>query len=101
MREEELIGKIREMANSAEQRTSMALLVRGRVRRGRPARPLPEPVSREAVKVAEERLGFPLPPLLGALWVEVGNGGFGPGYGLFGLEGGHEDDVQKLTLPEL
>jgi hypothetical protein len=39
--------------------------------------------------------------LLTRLYVEVANGGFGPGYGLFGLEGGFTEEVQRLTLVEL
>jgi hypothetical protein len=46
-------------------------------------------------------MGFSLPPLLGRLWVEVANGGFGPGYGLLGLNGGCAADVVNLTLPDL
>jgi hypothetical protein len=34
---------------------------------------------------AEAALGFALPPLLRRLYVEVGNGDFGPGYGLIGV----------------
>jgi hypothetical protein len=30
-------------------------------------------------------MGFSLPRLLARLWVEVANGGFGPGYGLLGV----------------
>jgi hypothetical protein len=50
-------------------------------------------------------LGFPLPPLLRELYTQVGNGGFGPGYGIFGLEGGYIDpdiinDFQGGTLVE-
>jgi hypothetical protein len=63
--------------------------------------PLPSTVCWELVRGAEDRLGFRLPLLLGHLWVEVGNGGFGPGYGLLGLEGGHMDDAQGLVLPDL
>jgi hypothetical protein len=59
------------------------------------------PATWEMVRAAEERLGFPLPTLLGRLWVKVGNGGFGPGYGLFGLEGGHVEERSRFTLPEL
>lgn len=46
------------------------------------------PASRLDVVVAEAQLGFRLPALLRELYVTVGNGGFGPGYGLFGLCGG-------------
>jgi hypothetical protein len=37
---------------------------------------------------AEAELGFALPSLLRRLLGEVANGGFGPGFGLFGVEGG-------------
>jgi hypothetical protein len=63
--------------------------------------PLPPPVNRQAVTAAEDRLGFALPSLLARLWAEVANGGFGPGYGLFGLEGGHVDDASRQPLPDL
>lgn len=38
-------------------------------------------------------LGFPLPPLLRALYTQLANGGFGPMYGLLGLAGGAPGDV--------
>lgn len=47
------------------------------------------PARRLTLLLAEARLGFRLPRLLRALYLKVGNGGFGPGYGLFGLTGGH------------
>ena len=47
------------------------------------------PTTLAAVKAAEAELGFRLPGLLRVLYTEVANGGFGPGYGLFGLEGGY------------
>ena len=50
--------------------------------------PLPAtliPASEEAVEEAERVLGLPFPPLLRRLYLEVGNGGFGPGYGLLEL----------------
>jgi hypothetical protein len=49
------------------------------------------PTTSAIVEAAEAKLGFSLPPLLRQLYTEVGNGGFGPGYGLFGLEGGYTD----------
>ena len=37
------------------------------------------------VQEAERVIGLPFPPLLRRLYLEVGNGGFSPGYGLLGL----------------
>ncbi|GAA4258249.1 hypothetical protein [Dactylosporangium darangshiense] len=48
--------------------------------------PVLEPASAAAVAQAEELAGRGLPPLLRRLYLEVGDGGFGPGYGLFGLD---------------
>ena len=50
------------------------------------------PAAPEAVEEAEEEIGYPLTPLLRRLYLEVGNGGFGPGYGILGLKDGHSDD---------
>jgi hypothetical protein len=63
----------------------------------------PAPVS--ILEAAEADLGFRLPPLLRDLYTQVANGGFGPGYGIFGLEGGYIDqdiinDFQGGTLVE-
>lgn len=43
------------------------------------------PVSPDELAQAEHTLGFHLPPLLQQLYLKVGNGGFGPGFGLFAL----------------
>lgn len=43
------------------------------------------PVSENDLVQAEAQLGFVLPSLLRSVYREVGNGGFGPGYGLFPL----------------
>ncbi len=48
----------------------------------------------------EEQLGFQLPPLLKQIYSEIGNGGFGPGYGLIGMSGGVPDDTGQ-TAPEI
>ena len=50
------------------------------------------PVNETEIKKAETELGFPIPTLLKHLYLEVGNGGFGPGYGILGLDGGHTTD---------
>lgn len=48
---------------------------------------------------AEALLGFPLPSLLKRIYTEVGNGGFGPGYGLFPLI--NEEDSQTCWTDSL
>ena len=47
----------------------------------------------------EQELGFALPPLLGRIYTEVANGGFGPGYGFLGLYGGVTNE-DRHTLAE-
>jgi hypothetical protein len=56
------------------------------------------PAAPAAVDEAEALVRHPLPPLLRRLYLEVGNGGFGPGYGLLGLRGGHGDDYRKTAV---
>lgn len=51
------------------------------------------PASPDVIAADERYLGFALPPLLKRLYREIGNGGFGPGYGLIGLTGGVPDDI--------
>ncbi len=47
--------------------------------------------TREQVVGTEAAIGFELPGLLREILMEIGNGGFGPGYGLIGVEGGYAD----------
>jgi hypothetical protein len=47
------------------------------------ARPVP---TEERIAAVEKRLGFPLPALLRQVYQEVGDGGFGPGYGIFPID---------------
>jgi hypothetical protein len=54
--------------------------------------------SPHAVAEAEGALGRSLPPLLRRLYLEVGNGGFGPGYGVLGVASGHRDDTGKTAV---
>lgn len=61
--------------------------------------PPPFPPARATeVKQAEQLLGFSLPFDLADLYIGVGNGGFGPGYGLIGLPGGVLDDGDKSIV---
>jgi len=46
---------------------------------------LPEPVDAATLARAESTLGFTVPPLLAALYLRIGDGGFGPEYGLLPL----------------
>jgi hypothetical protein len=91
MEADELIARIKERSNNPRFRNSMA---------GR-AMSLYPPVDLESVREAERQMGFRLPPLLERIYVEIGNGGFGPGFGLYGVAGGYAEDLQGLTLPEL
>jgi hypothetical protein len=62
------------------------------------------PVSPDVLKIAEHRLGFQLPALLRMIYLQVGNGGFGPGCGLIGLPGGatlYGQDMVGLYLQDI
>lgn len=50
-------------------------------------------VSSHELAAAAARLGVALPEILQRVYREIGNGGFGPGYGLLGLAGGFTDDL--------
>lgn len=65
--------------------------VMGNAFRARP--PAPE----SAIADAETALGHGLPPLLRTIYRTVANGGFGPGYGILGVDGGFPDD-QRMTI---
>jgi hypothetical protein len=58
-----------------------------------------KPAIQHELAVDEATLGFSLPPLLKQIYLEVGNGGFGPGYGLLGMSNGARDDLGR-TAPE-
>jgi hypothetical protein len=50
------------------------------------------PATEAQLQATEEALGFPLPPLLKALYIEIANGGVGPSEGIMGAMGGFEDN---------
>ncbi|MFF3731803.1 SMI1/KNR4 family protein [Streptomyces sp. NPDC002476] len=62
------------------------------------AYPLPAPLSAEGVERAEAALGFPLPPLLTALYTRTANGGFGPAYGFLPLIGDRTPDGKESAV---
>jgi hypothetical protein len=56
-----------------------------------PRKALP-PVAAKALAATERAIGFKLPELVRVLYLKVGNGGFGPEYGIVGTKGGAKLD---------
>jgi len=56
------------------------------------------PATTEQVRETEAVLGFSLPAVLRTLYMELANGGFGPAYGLRGIQGGKPQ--REGTIPE-
>ena len=52
-------------------------------------------------KMRSNDLRFPFPTPLVRIWSEAANGGIGPGYGIYGLEGGLTNGLNDLPLPDL
>ncbi len=52
------------------------------------------PATAKELHAAERAIGFELPELLRAIYLKVGNGGFGPEYGLVGITGENADYPQ-------
>lgn len=69
----------------------------------RAAVPAPPPVGEQDVAAAEEELGFALPPALRQLYLEVADGGVGPGSGVFSLSelvARHREMVSEQVGPQ-
>jgi hypothetical protein len=66
---------------------------------GQPRRILFPPAPQKHIGGAEAALGFPFPPLLKEIYLQVGNGGFGPGLGgsIIGVDGGYASDFGTLV----
>lgn len=64
-----------------------------------PARAFP-PIGHQAIAQAESRLGLVIPVPLREIYLSVGNGGFGPAYGILGLVGGatNEDGLDAVGV---
>jgi hypothetical protein len=56
------------------------------------------PASEEQLRATETALGFLLPPVLRALYIEVANGGFGPCGGIQGALGGYGSRADELAM---
>lgn len=84
----DLIARIRARASNPKTIHDMA-------RGMSPAPKVFPPATPEQIATTEAALGFALPPLFKQILAEIGNGGFGPGYGLFGVDGGHPDYDHK------
>jgi hypothetical protein len=56
-----------------------------------PPRAIP-PVAAKALQTTERAIGFKLPELLRGIYLKVGNGGFGPEYGVIGTKRGAKLD---------
>ena len=83
-----LITALRERASAPEWRTDTQDLI---------ATDVFPPAEPSALDEAERLTGLKLPPLLRRIYTEVGNGGFGPGYGLIGVSGGANDDGRTIA----
>src|SRR4051812_32471688 len=98
MSDDVLIAKVRGRAHDPETRIDEAKL--GSPRLAAPATP-------RMIADAEARIGRPFHLLHRRLLAEIGSGGFGPGYGMIGLAGGHVDEgrcaldlAKELGLPD-
>lgn len=87
--DERLIGLLRAGADRPERRTEM---------RSRRSAPAAAPLDDAALARSVERLGFEPPPPLVLAYRRIANGGFGPGYGLLGLDGGFTDNRGRTAV---
>jgi hypothetical protein len=57
-------------------------------------------VALAEIQKVEEELGFKFPDLWKKIYSEIGNGGFGPGYGLYPLQQAKEIYLELMSDPE-
>ena len=70
--------------------------IRSRIVADKGSIPFP-PASEDAVIEVESSLGFKIPPLLRLIYLDVSNGGFGPAYGIIGVDGGRASNLGTLA----
>jgi len=56
------------------------------------------PATESVLAKSERQIGFAFPALLRDIYATVGNGGFGPAYGLIGVPGGATDDLGQSVV---
>lgn len=87
---ERLVQSLRERAVDSSRATDMAKLG-----------PFPHfaPATHETIAECESQLGLELPGIYRDVLLNVGNGGFGPGYGILGIgeDGAHDDLGRDLV----
>jgi hypothetical protein len=66
-----------------------------------PPHPSRPPVSMDVVEEIERTLGFRLPTLMRRLYTEVGNGQFGPNWGLLRLRQAEGEDIWEPEVSEM
>lgn len=59
------------------------------------------PITTAQLLAAETHLGFPLPAVLRDIYLHIGNGSFGPGYGLFPLDSQTASSRDQFAVVEL
>jgi hypothetical protein len=80
--EQDLIQRLRDRNADRERATTGGI---------HPPKAVP-PVSAKALQATERAIAFKLPELVRVLYLKVGNGGFGPEYGIVGTKGGAKLD---------
>lgn len=93
-----LVAALRNRAVDPHRATSMREFHHLHNMRGRKHSPLAAELTSDEVVAAERRLGFTLPPLLCRCYIEIGNGGFGPGYGIYGLDQPTGDEKENFAI---
>lgn len=86
---QEIVGKVFTRAYSAQTRTDQSDISPSSIY---------AKLSADKLSESVRDLGFEPPALYVTLMQRVGNGGFGPGYGLMGLVGGATDDMGKTAV---
>lgn len=87
-----------ELIKSIQKRAANPKKIHDMSRGMSPVPVLSAPAALEQIRLTEAALGFDLPPVYKDVVGKIANGSFGPGYGMFGVEGGHGDFDGKSLL---
>lgn len=64
-------------------------------------RRIPPPINESNLRLIESELDFDLPPLMRLLYTQIGDGNYGPGYGLLPLLSANTDEEAGFTFLQL